>query len=1187
MLFAVSCLSLLTSALPFAPRNREPLVRRATYSVVPVDGGSSATTGDGQSGETTIIETVTDSPITKTIDDSNTVLITITPAQATATVTATGYTIINVSSPTVTVEIPVAQAPPSTIAVSASTTSISESASPSTPTSFSTLSTSSTTSTISESTPYTCSTTASTSTSTPLRPLTTIQISNLTSYSSTISPLTLISSSSVAATIPSIISTTTKSYDDGKWHTTYPAWSNSTASMTGPAPTLPPSSVIDAPSGGVNSEEVGDGLAKRFTAMLNGGDFRSRGFCPDFIEYVPPYPYGKHMFLYPRRGRCGVYCLPSRAFAESTQRSLEIYKSRPRLPSLDQHLGSLTLTPNLSIIFIPYTSINLNSKSRSKMGTNGLIGLITRGARHAAFNMYDSYPTGLGQDIVAFLLALKPEEYSEMDRLISAITWVDRKSTPPVELQERYEKAGFSDLQVSRQRLDDWYCLLRNIQGEKLLPAIKAGLVGHLCEEIEFLKDGLFCEWAYFIDFENQKLEVWNAAKMFDEITFEKLGDLGIAYMQGLETRLCNLLYSCNTLLVSLHLQFGMGGKAFSSRSPPLNTPRMPLKIYNLILASTLAILHQHYCQVASAIEAPGKQTYGDVDVLVAAPLDKSLDYASTPTNEVAATLAKALGAKEWIKEKGSPTINLAIPWPPSYSTEAQKDEENEDKFVQVDIHVCASEAVFNWEIFHSAHGDLWNILGTMIRRFGLTPNDRGLYIRIPEIELNDRKKSMVFLTAEASKVLNFLGLEEEKWWKQFRSQEEMFQYAAGCRMFWVREIAQDEAEGDVVAVQEGDIEGQEGGERGKKKLKHNDRQRMSKRPIFKDWIDDFIPKLREAGTHDEAKVTREQIRDEAFEKFGIKQEYDERLREWKLVKHKDEIWRDVIKQAVPLEDENYQLRSATIKMLKTIIMEGEIWEGTSPKEALIDEQGFYNVDAVRDFIEKNRRKVGEVAWAIQLERAAEKMREKAEKQSEKKSQKVDSNSDNNPPYPAVAPQFPRFQRPNPMDYVENKMASEASKPPTTAEVTPLLTPLNLILASLFIFILYTQFRPKPAVKLAPSSPATVFKTFTPPTLQPFNGLNNTPVYLAVRGRVFDVSSGRNFYGPGGPYENFAGRDASRGLACGSFDEEMLTKDLQGPLDTLEGLGADEMEALRGWEERFEEKYLVVGRLVAVGEEGN
>lgn len=113
-----------------------------------------------------------------------------------------------------------------------------------------------------------------------------------------------------------------------------------------------------------------------------------------------------------------------------------------------------------------------------------------------------------------------------------------------------------------------------------------------------------------------------------------------------------------------------------------------------------------------------------------------------------------------------------------------------------------------------------------------------------------------------------------------------------------------------------------------------------------------------------------------------------------------------------------------------------------------------------------------------------------------------------------------------------------------------------------------------------------VFRTFTPPTLLPYNGSTNPSVYLAVRGKVFDVTPGKNFYGPGGPYENFAGRDASRGLACSSFDEEMLTKDLEGPLDDLKGLDAEQMETLSGWEERFEGKYLVVGRLVAVGDEG-
>jgi membrane-associated progesterone receptor component len=147
-------------------------------------------------------------------------------------------------------------------------------------------------------------------------------------------------------------------------------------------------------------------------------------------------------------------------------------------------------------------------------------------------------------------------------------------------------------------------------------------------------------------------------------------------------------------------------------------------------------------------------------------------------------------------------------------------------------------------------------------------------------------------------------------------------------------------------------------------------------------------------------------------------------------------------------------------------------------------------------------------------------------------------------------------------------------------------SPINLILFSLFIVLVYMRLRPgsaKSKAVLPTAPPPTVFKIFTPKQLLPNNGLDGQPVYLAVRGRVFDVSPGRNFYGPGGPYANFAGRDASRGLACGSFDVEMLTEDLDGPLDKLEDLGAEELEALRGWEERFLEKYMVVGKLVEKG----
>ncbi|KAK5937369.1 Dihydrodipicolinate synthase [Knufia obscura] len=165
----------------------------------------------------------------------------------------------------------------------------------------------------------------------------------------------------------------------------------------------------------------------------------------------------------------------------------------------------------------------------------------------------------------------------------------------------------------------------------------------------------------------------------------------------------------------------------------------------------------------------------------------------------------------------------------------------------------------------------------------------------------------------------------------------------------------------------------------------------------------------------------------------------------------------------------------------------------------------------------------------------------------------------------------------------------EAYRASVRNSITSTLTPLNLtLLLALLTLTYYRLLRPKPTTPLSlPRDQPIVFQTFTPRTLLKFNGQQNPPlnpdgkVYLAVKGKVHDVTGGRNFYGPGGPYENFAGRDATRGLACQSFDEEMLTKDLDGPLDDCGDLGATELENLQGWVERFDEKYLVVGKLVA------
>ncbi|XP_047338491.1 probable steroid-binding protein 3 [Impatiens glandulifera] len=93
--------------------------------------------------------------------------------------------------------------------------------------------------------------------------------------------------------------------------------------------------------------------------------------------------------------------------------------------------------------------------------------------------------------------------------------------------------------------------------------------------------------------------------------------------------------------------------------------------------------------------------------------------------------------------------------------------------------------------------------------------------------------------------------------------------------------------------------------------------------------------------------------------------------------------------------------------------------------------------------------------------------------------------------------------------------------------------------------------------------------------LKEFDGSDpSKPIYVSVRGRIFDVTTGKSFYGPGGPYALFSGKDASRALAKMSKNEEDVCA-------SLDGLSAKEIGVLDDWEKKFEAKYTVVGKVVS------
>lgn len=138
-------------------------------------------------------------------------------------------------------------------------------------------------------------------------------------------------------------------------------------------------------------------------------------------------------------------------------------------------------------------------------------------------------------------------------------------------------------------------------------------------------------------------------------------------------------------------------------------------------------------------------------------------------------------------------------------------------------------------------------------------------------------------------------------------------------------------------------------------------------------------------------------------------------------------------------------------------------------------------------------------------------------------------------------------------------------------------TILLILVIVYFVTLIVRDVRSNPLAD-APATEPPAQTDFVPRTLCKFNGKDDPKVYLAIQGTVFDVTAGKGFYGPGGPYENFAGRDASRGLALNSFDPAVLTP-LDEPLDTLESLSAEEKESLLNWKTHFENKYIVVGTL--------
>ncbi|XP_077094596.1 neudesin [Siphateles boraxobius] len=97
-------------------------------------------------------------------------------------------------------------------------------------------------------------------------------------------------------------------------------------------------------------------------------------------------------------------------------------------------------------------------------------------------------------------------------------------------------------------------------------------------------------------------------------------------------------------------------------------------------------------------------------------------------------------------------------------------------------------------------------------------------------------------------------------------------------------------------------------------------------------------------------------------------------------------------------------------------------------------------------------------------------------------------------------------------------------------------------------------------------------RLFTEEELQRYDGSEDgQPIYMAIKGVVFDVTTGKEFYGKGASYNALVGKDSTRAVAKMSLDPADLTHDTTG-------LTENQLQSLEQiFKGTYKAKYPIVG----------
>jgi len=162
------------------------------------------------------------------------------------------------------------------------------------------------------------------------------------------------------------------------------------------------------------------------------------------------------------------------------------------------------------------------------MGTAGAFGFICDEKYYILYNHWDSSPENLGKIFLDFIKYVNSGDgWARLKKNCRQIEVVDPFSIPTADQKIKYQK--YANLGVSKQTLDDWYCLLRNLQNGNYFYELYVGKVKHMVNSAEFLTD-IWCEYGYVIDLDQLKAVFWKDGKKIAKSNLKTIRSLPFDY---------------------------------------------------------------------------------------------------------------------------------------------------------------------------------------------------------------------------------------------------------------------------------------------------------------------------------------------------------------------------------------------------------------------------------------------------------------------------------------------------------------------------------------------------------------------------------------------------------------------------------------------------------------------------------